>query len=363
VSISSRPWPPESPLHPSGRWICYRCDQRGDAIGFVQQMENLSFREAAARLDADRARSPRPRGRGSPASLPAPTPGPEIVRRRDDYRVLAAATDLYANRLLSDDVALGYMASRGFPRDLLERYRVGYASGGELIPYLRWRRLSLGAAVRTGLIADGGREFLAGRIVFPELRDGQTVWLIGRVLQTPAGQPSAHGPTYLGLPGCKPLLGWDEAIRDTRGVVVVEGPMDLLALRLWGVPGLALTGNAVRDDKLALLHRFRRIYLALDQDAGGRQGTKRLATHLDSRAVRIELPSGVKDVADLARLPDGNELFRAAILSAASNALLPSTDHGGISGGVSGSILTASRYLHGHSSTDSSHSCNTGFGA
>jgi len=35
----------------SGHWICYRCDQRGDVIGFVQRIENLTFREAAARLD------------------------------------------------------------------------------------------------------------------------------------------------------------------------------------------------------------------------------------------------------------------------------------------------------------------------
>jgi DNA primase len=74
-----------------------------------------------------------------------------------------------------------------------------------------------------------------------------------------------------------------------------------------------LRGNAVRDDKLALLDPFRRIYLALDQDAGGRQGTVRLAAHVGARAVRIELPPGVKDVADLAKLPDGDDLFRAAI--------------------------------------------------
>jgi len=98
--------------------------------------------------------------------------------------------------------------------------------------------------------------------------------------------------------------------------------MDLLALRMWGVPGLALTGNAVRDDKLALLAQFRRVYLALDQDSGGRQGTERLATHVGSRAVRIELPPGVKDVADLAKLPDGDELFQAAILRAVHSAPL-----------------------------------------
>ena len=313
---------PNLHVYPSGRWICYRCDQHGDVIAFVQQIENLTFREAAARLDGDRAQPKHPIRRVRPVPRLSRTRQRENVLGRDEYRVLAAATDLYANQLFTDELALGYMADRGFPRGLLERYRVGYSRGDELVAYLHWRRLPLGAAVRAGLITADGREFLAGRIVFPELRDGQTVWLIGRVLPTGNGQPSVPGPTYLGLPGCKPLLGWGEAIRDTRGVVVVEGPMDLLALRLWGVPGLALAGNAVRDDKLALLDQFRRVYVALDQDAGGRQGTERLATHVGSRAVRIELPPGVKDVADLAKLPDGDGLFRAAILHAVLSASL-----------------------------------------
>jgi hypothetical protein len=34
----------------SGRWVCFRCDARGDAIAFVQRIGGLSFREAVARL-------------------------------------------------------------------------------------------------------------------------------------------------------------------------------------------------------------------------------------------------------------------------------------------------------------------------
>ena len=44
----------------SGRWVCFRCDARGDAIAFVQRIENISFREAASRLGstAPRRRPP-----------------------------------------------------------------------------------------------------------------------------------------------------------------------------------------------------------------------------------------------------------------------------------------------------------------
>src|SRR6266851_6781518 len=313
---------PNLHVYRSGHWICYRCDQRGDVIGFVQQIENLTFREAAARLDGALAHSPRPRRRGPAPPLPAPISEPEFVWRRDEYRVLAAATELYANRLLSDELSLGYMAGRGFPRRLLERYRVGYASGGELIPYLRWRRLPLGAAVRTGLITDDGREFLDGRIVFPELRDGQPVWLIGRALPTPKGYPIVPGPTYLGLPRCKPLLGWDQAIRDSRGVCVLEGPMDLMALRKWGVPGLALCGAGASPATLELLCRWDRLYAVLDNDTAGQEGTARLVETLGSRVIPVALPRDVKDPAELAPLPDGEALFSAAIREAVAPSIM-----------------------------------------
>jgi DNA primase len=155
-------------LYRSGRWICYRCDQHGDVIGFVQQIEHLSFREAAARLAGDPAQPSRAARHRRVFRHPAPGPREPIPRRRpEEYEVLAAATDLYANQLLSHRTALEYMADRGFPRELLERYHVGYAAGGELVPYLRWRQLPLGAAIRAGLITSDCREVLARRIVIP----------------------------------------------------------------------------------------------------------------------------------------------------------------------------------------------------
>src|SRR5262249_17336791 len=157
----------------------------------------------------------------------------------DELRVLAAAVDLYTNRLQRDKAALDYLAGRGFGRHLLERENVGFALGDELEPYLRWRQLPVAAAMRVDLLRDHRGEVLGGRIVFPEFRQGHAVWLIGRLLDS----SELGRPRYLGLRGPKPLLGWDEASRDLRAVCLVEGPLDLLALRHWGVPGVALCGT------------------------------------------------------------------------------------------------------------------------
>ena len=60
----------------------------------------------------------------------------------------------------------------------------------------RWHRLPIGPALRVGLLTRGGAEFLAGRIVVPDLSGGRPQWLIGRRLRRqPAGRcAGASGP-------------------------------------------------------------------------------------------------------------------------------------------------------------------------
>jgi len=222
--------------------------------------------------------------------------------------VLSAAVELYRNRLLADPVALSYLEGRGFGREIIEQAHLGYAAGDELAPYLAWRGLPVHDARRIGLLDANSGERLAGRIVFPEIRQGEPTWLIGRMLD-----PESPDPRYLGLPGAKPLLGWDEAARDLRGVCLVEGPMDLLALRQWGVPGLALCGTGISSATMTLLSGWQRLYAVLDADPAGHQATEYLVEQLGSSVIRVALPPGIKDPAELVCRSDGSELFRAAI--------------------------------------------------
>jgi DNA primase len=226
--------------------------------------------------------------------------------------VLSAAVELYANRLLADQRALMYMVGRGFCPAVLQRYHVGFAAGNELAPYLRWRHLPLPPAVRVGLLDRDGRELLRDRIVVPELRRGWPRWLIGRRIGAP--KPGANQlPTYLGLPGGKPLLGWEEAMAaGSSNVTLVEGPLDWLTLCGWGVPAVGLCGCWARPSAILALQRFSRVYVALDADGPGEAGSQRVIEALGQRALRVRLPAGWKDVAELAPRPDGAAIFAAA---------------------------------------------------
>ena len=291
----------------SARWWCYRCGVGGDAIDFVMAREGLGFLEACAFIAGGVTA-------GAAATPPFPVlpsaPHPAGVSGAAARACLAAAVEVYHHRLLADPVALAYVTGRGLDRDTLARHRVGYATGGELVAELRRRHLPLAAAARAGLLVRGGRERLAGRIIVPEIRERGPLWLVGRALAT-----DGPAPRYLGLPGRKPLLGWATA-REARAVVLTEGPFDWLALRAWGFPALALVGTRARREALAALARFGRVYLALDGDAAGRDAAALLRAALGPRAVPVPLP-GVKDVAELALLPEGRATFRRAVARAA----------------------------------------------
>lgn len=285
-------------------WYCYRCGIGGDVINFVERIQGVGFREAVTRLTDEGLQSPYvcqgPRGKTRPRTNRRPAWDP------DEQACLAAAVELYQSRLRSDATALTYVRGRGLDRDIIERCRLGYVAGGELVDYLRWHRVPIQAARRVGLLRQDGQESLAGRVVVPEIRAGQPIWLIGRTID-----PDDDRPKYIGLPGCKPLLGWELA-KDSPDVFLVEGVFDFLTLVKWGYPALALTGTHARPEILRALSRFEHISVVFDTDQPGRVAAKALVQGIGRRAASITL-HGVKDVAELATLPDGGERFACAL--------------------------------------------------
>jgi len=285
---------------------CFGCGAHGDVIRFVELIARLPFPAAVAALVGAGGATPT-----APAlRRPAIAGGRQsfTLRAPPDRACLAAAIAHYHHQLLREPAALAYCAARGLDREALVRHRIGFApvrgDGDDLVATLARAGFPPARTERAGLAAPRGREFLAGRIVIPELRDGGPVWAIGRRL-------AGAGPRYLGLPGAKPLLGLAE-VRGASAVYLTEGPFDRLTLGRWGFPAVALAGTRAGPGVLADLAAFPRIYLVLDADEAGREATARLADALGSRATPVTLPH-VKDVADLGCRSDGAAVFRRAV--------------------------------------------------
>jgi len=288
----------------SQRWFCYRCSVGGDAIEFIRRQEHLGFVAACERLV------------GLPPHPPTPSTECSLKRKRrwdrltlEEQVVMNTACGLYQHALWREPRALDYLRERGIPDSVIRRCSLGYADGHSLEAYLR-RRSGLRAAQELGLLrqreqVDGERplaEFLAGRIVVPEIRARQCLWFIGRNLQG-----DARRPKYLALSGERPVLGLERAV-GRRAVFLVEGVFDYLTAVSWKLPTLSPCGTYLPPDRLGFLSRAEVIYGVLDGDEAGQQAAERFGRILGPRFCPLRLPDGC-DLNDLACQPDGRQQF------------------------------------------------------
>ena len=285
-------------------WYCYACHAGGDVIDFVRRREQLGFREACARLA----------GTPPSAGLPSAVRSARRERRWDrltleEQVVMNTACALYQHALWHEPRALTYLRERGLPDWLIRQCALGYADGHRLEAYLR-RRSGLRTAQELGLLgrpergrgARPLREFLAGRVVVPELRGGQCVWFIGRSLDD-----DPRRPRYLGLPGERPVLGY-ERVAGRQEAFLVEGVFDYLTAVAWHLPACSPCGTALPAERLGFLARARVVYGVLDADDAGRAAAERFAAQLGARFRPLRLPDG-RDLNDLGRRGDGRDTF------------------------------------------------------
>jgi DNA primase len=256
--------------------MCFGCKARDDVIDFVRLHEQLStVGEACAWLTGTPAPSPTTTPRGAP---PRPTGRGE--RRWDrltleQQLVLNAAGALYRDALWRNPRALAYLADCGLPDWTIRACGLGLADGRSLEAHLR-KHGGLRIAEDLGLLrppepGEGGRmlrERFAGRIVIPELRGGQPIWFLGR-------HPTNREVRvkYLGLPGEKPILGFERAA-GRREVYLVEGAFDWLTAVSWHLPAVSTCGTDFPLDRLGWLARARVIFGVMDGDRAGREAAE-----------------------------------------------------------------------------------------
>jgi len=229
--------------------------------------------------------------------------------------VMNTACSLYQHSLWREPRALHYLRERAIPDLVIRGCALGYADGHSLEAYLR--RSGLRSAQALGLLrkpgqSDGGRplaEFLAGRIVVPEIRAGQFVWFIGRDLRE-----DTHRPKYLALSGDRPVLGLERAI-GRREVFLVEGVFDYLTAVSWKLPAFSPCGTYLPRERLGFLARAAVIYGVLDGDDAGQRAAERFAQTLGRRFCPLRLPDGC-DLNDLACRSHGRQQFFELVAAA-----------------------------------------------
>jgi DNA primase len=272
-----------------GLWYCFACNEGGDAIKFIEKIENLSFTEAVERLAARSGIELRYEQGGH-------VPGHEQSQRRRLLAAHQAASEFFSERLLGADAdtARAFLSSRGFEAADAERFAIGYAPADwdVLTRHLRGRGYTDRELLAGGLASQGRRGLIdkfRGRLIWP-IRDlsGEVIAFGARKLSD-----SDDGPKYLNTPETplfhksSVLYGADLAKREIaqrRQAVIVEGYTDVMACHLAGVgTAVATSGTAFGEGHIAILRRllmdssqFRgEVIFTFDGDAAGQRAALR----------------------------------------------------------------------------------------
>jgi DNA primase len=292
---------PSFSVDPSNKLFhCFGCGKGGDAISFVQELEQLDFAESIAWL-AERFNVRLEYEESSPRF--------EEERRRKErlYAVLEQATSFYERHLweaAAGEPVRAYLESRGLHEPICREFRLGLAPGHGLAAKAQQKGFSTVELRAAGLVNARGNDYFPQRLMFPladprgrvvgfqarKLHDDDP--LRGKYVNSPEGELFHKSAVLYGLNLARP------AIAKQDRAIVVEGNTDVIALRQAGLePVVASMGTALTEQQVRELSRLtRRLYLCFDADAAGEAATLRgmeLAVKQGFDVRVVPLPPGV----------------------------------------------------------------------
>ncbi len=298
---------PSFSVNPQGQYFhCFGCGESGDVFSFVMKYHHMDFPEALEILA-------RKYGIELPTRQLNEVERAQLRQRDMLYEANEAAVAVYQHCLQQPRMgksARDYLAQRGVPPEIIDRYRLGFAPDTEqggwsyLVDRLLAQGLSREALETSGLAVrkerGGDYDRFRSRIMFP-LTDltGRVVAFGGRILGEgkPKYMNSPESPIFDKSRLLFGLYQHREAIRKQRRSLVVEGNFDLLLLAIHGVENVvAPLGTALTRSHIHSLRGYGdEVVLLFDADAAGLKAAMRsvpffLAEQVEGRVAL--LPTG-----------------------------------------------------------------------
>ncbi|MCF7830714.1 DNA primase [Candidatus Gracilibacteria bacterium] len=297
-------------------WYDFGNSEGGDAISFIERIENLNFQESVEML-AEMA------GLEIPASF-GEKKGPSLAEKKDIFSLHDKAVEFFTKQLEASKEAKEYLKKRQISDEVIGVWKLGY--GGDSKDGLNKFLLEQGFAEKD--ITSSGvafvREFGAkkmgdrfwGRLMIPisDSKDGRIIAFTGRDLSGKKDIAkyvnSPENPVYH---KSATLFGLDKArkaIREKDAVILVEGNFDVISTHTSGFTHTVATcGTSLTDEHLRILKRLtKNIYLAFDSDIAGKKATLKaveMVLKMEMNPFIIDIPEG-KDLDDLSRKdPEG----------------------------------------------------------
>ena len=336
-----------------GFFYCFGCKKGGDVITFLREIEKCSYGEALERLAEKAGISISYEGEDDPAEALA------AKNRESLYELYERLAGTFNHLLVADsggERALAYLNGRKVTREIITRFRIGYAPSNRawLYRFLRSKSYTAGFLADTGLFSKKHPEasIFSDRLMFP-ISDSR-----GRVTAFGGRLISGDGPKYLNSPETtifrkhETLFGLSmatAAMRTSGEAILCEGYMDTIAFHAAGVNNaIAPLGTAFTDTQASLIKRYASaVILSFDSDQAGISATERAigiaeSTGLVVRVLKIE---GAKDPAEIIEKNGSERLKKIALSSITSDEFLLGNAVTLLNSGGSEAVSVAFEYL------------------
>ncbi|MGN0801447.1 MAG: DNA primase [Candidatus Faecivicinus sp.] len=281
-------------------YYCFGCHKGGTSIHFIMEMERLDFMDAV-KLLAERAHMELPDRAGDSASRT------NADERERIYEANTLAARFFHNLLWKEEgaEALNYLYKRGLNDSDIRRFGLGASPKGwdVLAKYLEGQGYSDALLEKAGLVVRrDGRvyDMFRGRAIFPIISaQGRVVGFGGRAMgdAQPKYLNTSETPVFNKRQGLY-ALNMAKKERGLGRLVLVEGYMDTVSLRKYGVQGVVATlGTALTEEQARLIKRFApEVWISYDGDSAGRKAALRALDIFDAQEMRakvIDYPAGM----------------------------------------------------------------------
>lgn len=258
-------------------YYCFGCHAGGNAIGFLMEVEKLSFIEAVKHL-AQRANM------SLPEEVDEETLARERAKRDRLYDANRKSAMFFYENLISGsgEIAREYLERRGVSIGVAKAFGIGYSppKWDALLKYLTAEGFTQDEIAEAGLAVKKGDkvyDMFRGRLMFP------IIGTYSRVIGFGARAMGEETPKYLNTNETaifnKRLNLY--ALNMERGrpkyLTIVEGYMDVVGLYRNGIKGCVATlGTALTSQQAKLIKRYvNEVYIAYDGDSAGQNATER----------------------------------------------------------------------------------------
>ncbi len=282
-----------------GLFKCFGCGKGGNVVSFVQEHEKLTYPEAIRWL-ADYYKIQLEETERTPEQQQQ-----QLVQ--DGLRILNEYAAEYFHSTLLDteegqDIGGSYFKHRGFRKDIIEKFRLGYNpdSGEAFYTAATKKGYSAELLEKAGFIKSSQRggyyDVYRGRVIFPiQSMTGRILGFGARILKT-----NDRAPKYINTPEnelynkSRTLYGIyqsRQAIGKLDECFLVEGYTDVISLHQGGVENVvASSGTSLTEDQLRLIGQLtKNLTILYDGDAAGVKAALRGLDMALSQSFNVQL--------------------------------------------------------------------------